>query len=50
MFNRLALLENVKIRLGYPVVDLAVTDEMISKQIDFAINKIITNYIFKIRL
>lgn len=41
MFNRLALLENVKIRLGYPVVDLAVTDEMISKQIDFAINKII---------
>lgn len=41
MFNQLALLENVKIRLGYPVVDLAVTDEMISKQIDFAINKII---------
>lgn len=41
MFNRLALLENVKIRLGYPVIDLAITDEMISKQIDFAINKII---------
>jgi len=41
MFNRLALLENIKIRLGYPVIDLAVTDEMISKQIDFAIKKII---------
>lgn len=41
MFNRNAILENVKIRLGYPVIDLAITDEMISKQIDFAVNKII---------
>ena len=41
MFNKSAILDNVKIRLGYPVVDLAITDEMISKQIDFAINKII---------
>lgn len=41
MFNKSALLENVKIRLGYPVIDLAITDEMICKQIDFAINKII---------
>lgn len=40
MFNRLDLLEDVKIRLGYPVVDLAITDDMISKQIEFAIKKI----------
>jgi uncharacterized protein YtpQ (UPF0354 family) len=41
MFNKSAILDNVKTRLGSPVVDLAITDEMISKQIDFAINKII---------
>ena len=41
MFNKQWLLENIKIRLGYPVIDLAITDEMILKQIDFAINKII---------
>lgn len=41
MFNKSAILDNVKIRLGSPVVDLAITDEMISKQIDFAISKII---------
>lgn len=41
MFNKSILLDNVKTRLGYPVIDLAITDEMISKQIDFAINKII---------
>lgn len=41
MFNKSAILDNVKIRLGFPVVDLAITDEMISKQIDFAISKII---------
>lgn len=40
MFNRLEVLENVKIRLGYPVIDLAITDEMIDKQICFAIKKI----------
>jgi hypothetical protein len=41
MFNRNQILENVKVRLGYPVIDLAITDDMISKQIDFAINKVI---------
>lgn len=41
MFNKLALLDNVKTRLGYPVVDIAMTDDMISKQIDFAIHKVI---------
>ena len=41
MFNKLALLENVKIRLGYPVIDIAMTDDMISKQIDFAIHRVI---------
>ena len=41
MLNRSKILEYTKTRLGYPVVDLAITDDMISKQIDFAINKII---------
>lgn len=41
MFNRLCLLDNVKTRLGYPVLDLAITDDMILKQIDFAVNKIV---------
>lgn len=41
MLNRLELLDTVKSRLGYPVVDLAITDEMIYKQIDFAIQKIV---------
>lgn len=41
MLNREKILEYTKTRLGYPVVDLAITDDMISKQIDFAINKII---------
>ncbi len=41
MLNRAKILEDVKIRLGYPVIDLAITDDMISRQIDFAINKII---------
>lgn len=41
MLNRTKILEYTKTRLGYPVVDLAITDDMISKQIDFAINKII---------
>lgn len=41
MLNRAKILEYTKTRLGYPVVDLAITDDMISKQIDFAINKII---------
>lgn len=41
MFSTFSLLEDVKTRLGYPVVDLAVTDEMILKQIDNAIKKII---------
>lgn len=41
MFNKLDLLDNVKTRLGYPVVDLAITDEMILKQIDGAIKKVI---------
>ena len=41
MLNRANILEYTKTRLGYPVVDLAITDDMISKQIDFAINKII---------
>lgn len=41
MLNKLDLLDNVKTRLGYPVIDLAMTDEMILKQIDFAIKKVI---------
>lgn len=41
MFNKNQLLENVKVRFGYPVIDLAITDEMILKQIDFAVNKIV---------
>lgn len=41
MLSKLDLLDNVKIRLGYPVIDLAITDEMILKQIDFAIKKVI---------
>lgn len=41
MLNRSKILEDVKTRLGYPVIDLAITDDMIEKQIDFAINKII---------
>lgn len=41
MFNKLEILDTVKSRLGYPVVDLAITDDMIAKQIDFAIKKII---------
>ena len=41
MLNRAKILEYTKTRLGYRVVDLAITDDMISKQIDFAINKII---------
>jgi hypothetical protein len=41
MFNKNQILESVKVRLGYPVIDLAITDDMISKQIDFAINKIV---------
>ena len=41
MLNRAKILEYTKTRLGYPVVDLAITDDMIYKQIDFAINKII---------
>lgn len=41
MLNRLQLLDAVKTRLGYPVIDIAMTDEMIYKQIDFAINKIV---------
>lgn len=41
MFNTLDILENVKMRLGYPVVDLAIQDNMISKQIEFAIKKVV---------
>lgn len=41
MFNRSQILEIVKTRLGYPVIDLAMTDDMISKQIDFAVSKIV---------
>lgn len=41
MLDRYDLLDNIKIRLGYPVIDLAITDEMILKQIDCAIRKII---------
>lgn len=41
MLNRSKILEDVKTRLGWPVIDLAITDAMISKQIDFAIDKII---------
>lgn len=40
MVNRCDILETVKIRLGYPVIDLAITDEMIDKQISTAIRKI----------
>lgn len=41
MLNRNKIIEDVKIRLGYPVVDLAITDDMISRQVDFAIDKVI---------
>lgn len=41
MLNRAKLLEDVKTRLGWPVIDLAITDDMISKQVDAAINKVI---------
>ena len=41
MFNRSQIMDTVKTRLGYPVIDLAITDDMIMKQIDFAVNKII---------
>ena len=41
MLNRSDILETVKIRLGYPVIDLAITDEMIDKQITTAIRKIV---------
>lgn len=41
MLNRAEILEDVKMRLGYPVIDLAITDEMISKQIETAIKKVI---------
>lgn len=41
MLNKQALIENIKIRLGYPVIDLAITDEMILSQVNFAIQKII---------
>ena len=41
MLNKSKLLEDVKTRLGWPVVDLAITEDMISKQIDTAINKVV---------
>lgn len=41
MLNRCDILETVKVRLGYPVVDLAITDEMINKQISTAIRKVV---------
>jgi hypothetical protein len=41
MLNKDSVLENVKVRLGYPVIDLAITDEMILRQVDFAIKKVI---------
>lgn len=41
MLNKAKLLEDVKTRLGWPVIDLAVTDDIISKQIDTAINKVV---------
>lgn len=40
MLNKNQLLENVKVRLGYPVIDLAITDDMLLKQIDFAIQRV----------
>ena len=41
MLDKASLLEDVKIRLGHPVINLAITDEMILKQIEFAIKKVI---------
>lgn len=41
MLNRTDILETVKIRLGYPVIDLAITDEMIDKQITTAIRRVV---------
>lgn len=41
MLNKDQLLETVKVRLGYPVIDLAMTDDMILKQIDFAIKRVV---------
>jgi hypothetical protein len=41
MLNRCDIIETVKTRLGYPVIDLAITDEMIQRQLQFAIKKIV---------
>lgn len=41
MLNKSELLNNIKVRLGYPVIDLAITDDMILMQIESAIKKII---------
>lgn len=41
MLNRCFILDTVKTRLGYPVIDLAITDEMIDKQITNAINHVV---------
>lgn len=41
MLDRAAWVEDIKTRLGHPVLSLAITDEMIEKQIGYAIKKII---------
>jgi len=41
MLNKCFILDTVKTRLGYPVIDLAITDEMIDKQITNAINHVV---------
>lgn len=41
MLNRCFILDTVKTRLGYPVIDLAITDEMVDKQITNAINHVV---------
>lgn len=41
MFNKTKIVDDVKTRLGYPVIDLAITDDMILKQINVALNRIV---------
>lgn len=41
MLDRLDVIDVVKTRLGWPVVDLAITDDMIDKQITLAVKKVV---------
>lgn len=41
MLDRAEWLDNIKTRLGYPILHLAISDEMIDKQITYAIKKVV---------